>query len=122
MIARGQSENLEELMQFVQAWSSKSSCRLKELQSLVRKLSHACAVFLHGRTFLRRLLHLLKGWNHKKLHFIRLNKDCMLHIAWWHSFLKTWNWVHFLIYGGGYQFQTFVYRQMHRVVWDTVHS
>ena len=71
------------------------SYRLKELQSLVGKLSHACAVVPQGRTFLRRLLDLLKGHSSKQSRFIRLNQECKRHIEWWRSFLPSWDGVYF---------------------------
>ena len=50
-----------ELIELLDEWALKRTCRLKELQSLVGKLSHACAVVPQGHTFVRRLLDLLKA-------------------------------------------------------------
>ena len=48
-----------------------------------------------GRTFLRRLLDLLKGHYSKQSRFIHLNKECKLDIDWWRSFLPDWDGVYF---------------------------
>ena len=66
MIARLPADKLAELVEILQEWATKKSCKLKERQSLVGKLNHACAVVPKGRTFVRRLLDLLKGHSSKK--------------------------------------------------------
>ena len=43
---------LRELKELVEEWLPKRSCRVKDLQSLVGKLQHACKVVRPGRTFL----------------------------------------------------------------------
>ena len=78
MTARLPSDKHAELIALLDEWANKRWCKLKELQSLVGKLSHACAVVPLGRTFLRRLLDLLKGHSSKRSRFIRLNKECNL--------------------------------------------
>ena len=75
--------------------ANKSSCKLKDLQWLVGKLSHACTVVPQGRTFLRRVLDLLKGHSGKQSRFIRLNKECKLDIERWRSLLPNWDGVYF---------------------------
>ena len=95
MTARLPADKHTELIQLLEEWATKRSCRLKDLQSLVGKLSHACAVVPQGRTFLRRLLDLLKGHSSKQSRFIRLNKECKLDIDWWRTLLPTWDGVFF---------------------------
>ena len=95
MTARLPEDKRAELIKILYEWASKRWCKLKELQSLVGKLSHACAVVPQGRTFVRRLLDLLKGHSSKKSRFIRLNKECKLDIEWWQRFLPTWDGVYF---------------------------
>ena len=62
---------------------------------MLGKLNHACTVVPHGRTFLRRLLDLLKGHSCKQSGFIRLNKGCKLDIEWWRSLLPARDGVYF---------------------------
>ena len=89
MSARLPAEKLAELINFLREWRSKKSCKPKELQSLVGKLNHACSVIPCGRTFLRRLIDLLKGVQRFRP-FLRLNKQCQLDIEWWQEFLVKW--------------------------------
>ena len=58
------------------------------------RLNHACSVVAHGRTFLRRLINLLRdSKRHQK--FLRLNKECRLDLQWWNQFLPVWNGISF---------------------------
>ena len=95
MTARLPADNHAELIALLDEWANKRWCKLKALQSLVGKLSHACTVVPLGRTFLRRLLDLLKAHSSKKSRFIRLNNECKLDIEWWRSFLPGWDGVYF---------------------------
>ena len=95
MTARLPADKLAELICMLDDWSAKRWCRLKELQSLVGKLSHACAVVPLGRTFVRRLLDLLKGHSSKQSRYIRLNTECKLDVKWWRDFLPSWDGVYF---------------------------
>lgn len=92
MIRRLPPGKLTELQQLVTEWLPKKSCRVRELQSLVGKLQHACKVVRPGRTFLRRMFELLKGMG-KKQQFLRLNASFKSDLWWWHCFLGTWNGV-----------------------------
>ena len=94
MSARLPAEKLTELIDLLREWRNKKSCKPKELQSLVGKLNHACSVIPCGRTFLRRLIDLLKGAQRFRP-FLRLNKQCQLDIAWWQEFLPSWDGVYF---------------------------
>ena len=61
MTARLPADKRTELTQMLDERATKRWCTLKDLQSLVGKPNHACAVVPQGRTFVRRLLDLLKG-------------------------------------------------------------
>ena len=77
MTARLPHDKTEELRVVIRAWARKKWCTRKELESLVGKLNHACAVVAHDRTFLRRMINLL--WDSKpRRRYIRLNKPCQL--------------------------------------------
>ena len=85
---------LAELTAEVRGFAAKKWCSRKSLESLIGKLSHACAVVPSGRTFLRRLLNLLRG-SKRHQQFIRLNQQCQLDLLWWEELLPTWNGVSF---------------------------
>ena len=94
MTTRLPLQKLNELKSLIRAWGTKKWCTRKTLESLIGKLNHACAVVAHGRTFLRRLINLLRySKRHQK--FIRLNKECRLDLKWWSEFLPSWNGISF---------------------------
>ena len=94
MTARLPQDKLSELQTIITSWVGKKFCTRKELESLVGKLSHACAVVDLGRTFLQRLINLLRGSNQRQK-FIRLTKQARLDLQWWRDFLPTWNGISF---------------------------
>ena len=83
---------LRDLQQTTEVWSGRRSCRKKELESLVGKLSHASRVVQPGKTFLRQLFELLKG-TRRGFHHIRLNVAARSDIYWWSTFSQSWNGV-----------------------------
>ena len=60
MTARLPPAKLSELLALTKLWTDKKTCSRKELESLIGKLSHACYVVPAGRTFMRRLINLLR--------------------------------------------------------------
>ena len=86
---------LDELKRLVYEWTVKRSCGRRDLKSLVGKLQHACKVVRPGRTFLRRMLDLLRGVG-KRQTFIRLNAAFRSDLRWWQCFLDSWNGVSML--------------------------
>ena len=122
MTARLPADKRTALIELLEEWATKRTCKLKELQSLLGKLNHACTVVPHGRTFLRLLLDLLKGHPCKQSKFIRLNKECKLDIEWWRSLLPTWDGVYFFDLPDWAPFLTCYFRLMHRVAEGMGHS
>ena len=55
------AEKLDRIHGELEAWSSRRSCRRRELESLLGLLSHAARVVRPGRSFLHRLFSLLRG-------------------------------------------------------------
>lgn len=92
------ADKLERLQGILASWGDRTTCSRRELESLVGLLNHACKVVRSGRTFLRRMLDLLKGAPMHRLrpHVIRLNRDFRSDLAWWQSFVRQWNGVSFL--------------------------
>ena len=94
MCARLPLSKLNDLVTLIRTWVGKKWCTVTELESLLGKLNHACAVVMPGRTFLRRLFNLLRDARRQRK-YTRLNNACRLNLNWWHEFLPTWNGVCF---------------------------
>ena len=88
-------DKLCRLRSVLEDWRDRKVCEWRELESLVGILHHACEVVRSGRSFLRRMIDLLKGVRHHPLrpHPIRLNRS---DLTWWRSFVWKWNGVSFL--------------------------
>ena len=91
-------DKLHRLRVLLEDWRDKKVCERRELESLVGLLHHACKVVRSGRSFLRRMIDLLKGVRHHLLrpHPIRLNKSFRSDLTWWSSFVTKWNGISFL--------------------------
>jgi hypothetical protein len=94
MTARLPANKLSDLLILIQSWVSKKHCKRKELESLVGKLNHACYVVPAGRTFLRRLINLLRD-SKRYWKTIRVTRECQLDLEWWSDFLPSWDGVYF---------------------------
>lgn len=68
----------------------RSRLTLKELQSLIGKLSFACCVCVPGRAFLRRLIDLTIGVK-RAWHKVRLSVGCKADLSMWVEFLSGFN-------------------------------
>ena len=68
---------------------------MKELQSLVGSLQHACKAVHPGHSFVRRMQDLLKQSKNDSDH-LRLNREFRADVKWWHLFLSEWNGVSML--------------------------
>ena len=95
MVRRLPPDKLADVKQTVATWLRRKdwrSCDKHALESLVRKLQHASKVVRPGRTFVGRLIGLLKGIprQHKS---IRLNVEYQSDLLWWFCFLERWNGV-----------------------------
>ena len=86
------AEKLARLKLTISKWATAKFCRWKEFESLIGLLHDASIVVRPGRTFLRRLIELLKGSHRRRNNaFIRLNKEARSDILWWHRFISQWN-------------------------------
>ena len=85
---------MSELQNLIQQWANKKQCKRKEIESLIGKLNHACYVVPAGRTFLRRLINLLRD-SKRYWKCIRIPRECQLDLQWWVDFLPSWNGVCF---------------------------
>ena len=77
--------------QTIQHWRPRKCCTLRELQSVIGLLSHACKVVHPGRVFLGCMFRLAASVRHLS-HQLRLTKQRLsLNLEWWHCFLEGWN-------------------------------
>ena len=83
---------LRDLKALIQAWVGKKVTTARDLKSLVGKLENACKVVRPGRSFLRRMIDLLRGVKSNR-RLVRLNSSFRSDLAWWHHFLSGWNGV-----------------------------
>lgn len=95
MESRLPAEKLQRTRELVATWRGRKACRVKELQSLVGSLQHACKVVHPGRSFVRRMHELLKR-SRKDSDHLRLNREFRADVEWWHIFLAEWNGVSML--------------------------
>lgn len=85
-------EKLSRLRREVDNWLGRRACRKRELESLVGILQHAATVIPPGRTFVRRMIELMKG-PRRPHHYIRLNQQFRADLHWWKVFAEAWNGV-----------------------------
>ena len=86
------TDKLGRVQQALQEWAKKKACKRRELESLIGTLQHACRVVRPGRSFLRRMIDLLRI-PRQPHHFVRLNKDFRADLQWWLAFVGRWNGV-----------------------------
>lgn len=95
-ILRLPADKFAATLQLLRAWSSFKWCHKKQLQSLIGVLHHACKVVWPGRTFLRRMIDLLRCFR-KDDHPIRLNAEFKRDLKWWLDFFNQWNGISFFL-------------------------
>ena len=83
-------DKLARISAIVLSWRSKRSASKQELQSLIGHLSHAATVVQHGRTFLRRMIDLVKLAKQPH-HHLRPSAEFRSDLHWWAMFLPKWN-------------------------------
>ena len=79
----------EELKHLLQEWLSKKSTTLKEIQSLLGKLSFVCSTVRSGRIFLSRIIQQISNMPVRGRK--RLTKDFRMDVSWWCSFMDKFN-------------------------------
>ena len=68
----------------------RSSCKKRDLLSLIGQLNHAASVVRPGRAFLRNLID-AASTVHDLDHWVHLNLNARADSTWWHTFLQAWN-------------------------------
>jgi hypothetical protein len=87
------ADKLERLQSLLHEWGDRKACTRKELESLIGLLNHACKVVRPGRSFLRRMIDLLHAVHRPPASTvpIRLNRGFRSDLAWWDTFITSWN-------------------------------
>ena len=86
---------LDDLLLELQHWKARTSYRLKELQSLLGKLSFVTACVKSGRIFMSRLLNNLRTFPSSR-RTAAVSQDMRLDLDWWLTFLPLFNGVSFI--------------------------
>ena len=85
-------QKLRRLFTTTRDWITKKCCKKRDLQSLIGQLHDASIIIRPGRTFLRRLLDLLKAAHkYPQEAILRLNLESRSDILWWYTFITSWN-------------------------------
>ena len=92
--ARLPTEKRDRIVALLEEWSTKRFCKMRELESLIGHLHHACKVAPQGRTFLRRMIDLLCAFRLDD-HPIRLNQEFRRDLTWWRELFQTWDGLSF---------------------------
>ena len=87
------------LQELIHSWRNRRWCTRRQLESPIGHLHHAAKVVWPGRTFLRRMIDLLRCFR-KHNHPIRLNAEFRLDLQWLFQFLSAWNGVAFWLFPG----------------------
>ena len=83
-------DKLSRLCQTLRQWSNRKFCTRRELESLIGHLQHAYCVIRPGRSFMRRMIDLLRP-PRRPHHFMRLNRQFRVDLQWWQTFASYWN-------------------------------
>lgn len=91
--ARLPADKLTELRALLRQWVGRTFVSIQELRTLTGKLHWASKVVRAGRTFVRRILDLLRAALRSGVNSISVSADTQLDLRWWLTFLDTWNGV-----------------------------
>ena len=91
-ILRLPEDKLRRIIHALDRWTNRRACERRELESLIGLLQHACKVVRPGRSFLRRMIDLLRVPRQPR-HHVRLNLPFRADLQWWATFVSQWNGV-----------------------------
>jgi hypothetical protein len=91
--ARLPADKVAELRALLQLWVDRPRASVQDLRVLTGKLHWASKVVRAGRTFVRRILDLLRTALRSRMTSISISTDTQLDLRWWLNFLDTWNGV-----------------------------
>jgi len=82
-------DKVEKIKREVRSFLQKEKVLVREVQRLVGLLNFACKVVRGGRTFLRRMINVMRGLPGH--HHVRLSHCFREDLKWWDRFLNDWN-------------------------------
>lgn len=96
MQARLPPDKLAHLVLLLESFMQKSSCTKRELQSLLGHLNFACRTIVPGRSFISRLLEIMKSAKRQN-QIINLTEESKEDIKMWFTLLSDWNGISFFL-------------------------
>lgn len=96
MEARLPADKVQRLASCFSEFRGRTSCTLKQLQSLIGCLNFACKVIPPGRPFLQRMIQLTRNVSSAH-HRIKLSKGFFKDLDMWEDFILNWNGANFFI-------------------------
>ena len=84
-------ERLSEIQGLVASWLIKETASLKELQSLLGKLSFVSSCVRPGRVFVQRLLVSLRSIYSQPIRKFAIPDYVLCDLKWWHTYLPHFN-------------------------------
>ena len=88
-------DRLQELTKLLKSWLSKRSANIREVQSLLGKLSFACSTVRSGRVFLARVIQFLVTFKNCK-EYKEIPEYFRKDIIWWLKFMKLFDGISLL--------------------------
>lgn len=90
MEARLPQTKIDKCNSLLDEFLSRSSCKEREMESLIGYLNFACSVVLPGRAFLRRLIFLIIGIK-EPYHFVKIDDEAKADLFMWKEFIHNFN-------------------------------
>ncbi len=84
-------ERMQEIRSELAAFAKLTTATRKQLQSLIGTLAFAAHIIDPGRSFLQRMINLLRGFERTKRSHCRLGTEFQRDVTWWQRFMDQWN-------------------------------
>lgn len=84
-------EKMREIIYELQQWVNRTSCTLRQMQSLVGKLNFAAGVVRSGRIYMSRLINTLRNKEANTKGKIELSPENLNDVQWWLEHIKLYN-------------------------------
>lgn len=94
LTARLSDVRLAEIQQLLHSWHGRTTCSIKDLQTLAGKLYFACHVVRPGRAYLRRIIEqirTLSALQTDRSGQHAVSRELRADVAWWRKFMAQWN-------------------------------
>ncbi|MES9881803.1 MAG: reverse transcriptase domain-containing protein [Sedimenticola sp.] len=90
MEARLPQDKIDKSLSLLQSFMSRSSCKRRELESLIGYLNFTCSVVLPGRACLRRLISSIMEVK-QPYHFVKISAEAKADMYMWSTFIRGFN-------------------------------